>query len=315
MNFLKASMERSVLTSDENIKKFIAAREKLKADIESGNLILFPKNEAEEKIFKRQKAESDCKSYNAEIGNENAADNYNCDICKNKGMIAEVVEDENGCRVAYMQCKCRTVRNFLRKAQASGLKDVLKKYTFKTYIATEEWQKKLKSAAQRFMSDDDSNWFFIGGQSGSGKSHLCTAICTHYLKSGNEVKYMMWRDDVNYIKSIINDSEAYQQAVKKYKKVKVLYIDDLFKMGMNQTGEIPRPTAADINLAFEILNYRYNNNGLITIISSERQISDIMDIDEAIGGRIYEMTVRGGYVLNVKNGVGKNYRIKNIVEI
>ena len=55
----------------------------------------------------------------------------------------------------------------------------------------------------------------------------------------------------------------------KLKKVKVLYIDDFFKGGI---------TDADFRLAFEIINARYNDKGLRTIISSEVKIKDLMKI-------------------------------------
>ena len=71
--------------------------------------------------------------------------------------------------------------------------------------------------------------------------------------------------------------------MKPWKTVEVLYIDDLFK-----TEQGRNPTTADVNIAFEILNYRYRNPELITIISSERTIQDIVKIDEAVGSRIFE---------------------------
>lgn len=315
MNFIKECIADIVGNSADNAEKYKTALRQMRDDIASGKLIVSPKTDDEKKQWLRERAYTERDSYNAETGKENEIDGYNCDICKNKGLIADVVEDENGCRTVYKQCKCRAVRIFIRKANASGLKDVLKKYTFSNYEIKEDWQKTVKERAMQFAKDDLHNWFFIGGQSGAGKSHLCTAICTYYLKQNKNVKYMMWRDDSNYVKSIINDSEEYQRAVQNYKKVDVLYIDDLFKMGKDQQGNVPRPTTADINLAFEILNYRYNNKGLITIISSERQLHEIVDIDTAIGGRIYEMTAEGGYAIDIKNDDKKNYRNKGIVEL
>ena len=87
----------------------------------------------------------------------------------------------------------------------------------------------------------------------------------------------------------------------------VLYIDDLFKIGKGQDGRKQRPTSADVNLAFEILNYRYNKPTCITIISSELYAEDILDIDEAIGSRIYERAK----IVNISNDRAKNQRIKN----
>lgn len=314
MDGLMKFMENSVLTSDEKISKFSEAMRKLKADVKSGKAIISPKTPEEYKVWERQRAETEVQSFNAEVGREHEIDGYHCELCKDRGMIAEMAEDDYGCRAVYRQCRCRAIRTFIRKAKKSGLTDVMKKYTFSAYQAKEDWQKQLKAAAERFVKDDAPRWFFIGGQSGSGKTHLCTAICTCFLRQNRNVRYMMWRDESSYIKSVVNDPERYREAVQGLKKVDILYIDDLFKMGRNQMGEVPRPTTADINLAFEILNDRYNG-GRITVLSSERQIGEILEIDAAVGGRIYEMATPGGYALNIKDDAKKNYRTKAVVTL
>ena len=65
------------------------------------------------------------------------------------------------------------------------------------------------------------------------------------------------------------------------KTAPVLYIDDLFKGA-------ERPTQGDLNIAFELLNYRYNDERLYTIISTEKLLDELIAIDEAIGSRIAE---------------------------
>ena len=82
----------------------------------------------------------------------------------------------------------------------------------------------------------------------------------------------------------------------RYKKCKVLLIDDLFK------GSI---SGSDVNIMFEIINYRYLN-GLPVIVSCEKSIDEIMNIDEAIGSRLYEMSC--GYVASF-SGRRLNYRM------
>lgn len=70
-----------------------------------------------------------------------------------------------------------------------------------------------------------------------------------------------------------------------------------------------------MNAAFEIINYRYNNQDLITIISSERTLTDLLDIDEAIAGRIAEKSKPGGYCINLNKDTKKNWRMQGIVEL
>ena len=65
-------------------------------------------------------------------------------------------------------------------------------------------------------------------------------------------------------------------------------------------------TDADIRLAFEILNSRYNDSQLRTIISSELTLFEILGLDEAVGGRIYERSK--GFVLEAPR---ENWRLKH----
>ena len=70
------------------------------------------------------------------------------------------------------------------------------------------------------------------------------------------------------------------------------------------------PTSADIMIAFEILNYRYMNQDLITIISTEKSVDEILEIDEAIGSRLYQRSKK--YCIKLPSDKSKNYRMKGI---
>jgi len=128
-----------------------------------------------------------------------------------------------------------------------------------------------------------------------------------FINAGNAAHYMLWRDEIVPLKASVMDDEAYEKAIRKLKEIKVLYIDDFFK---TERGKMP--TTAEINIAFEILNYRYNNRDLITIISSERLIDDIIDIDEAVGSRIYERSRE--HCLVIQYDRTKNYRLNGGVD-
>lgn len=233
------------------------------------------------------------------VGNMNLRDGVECEKCKNKGLVFSIVNGELKSR----ECSCMKKRRTLRRAFESGLNDVLSEYTFPKYIATEEWQIGIKDKAMLFCKDEDAKWFYIGGQSGIGKSHLCTAIAGYYIKHGKDVRYMLWRDDVVKLKQLSNDYGGYQELMQPFKDVDVLYIDDLFK---SQSGA--EPTRADINIAFEILDSRLRSKDKITIISSEFTIGDAMNFDEATIGRIYQKC--GIYKIDIAKDKNKNYRLK-----
>lgn len=267
-----------------------------------GQNIAFGKVTGEEKIevTPEQWKQMQIDMYNNSQGNLNEFDGYNCDICHNKGFIARL--DENGYEV-HRYCKCQRVRSTLRRAKRSGLGDILSDFTFDKFEALDKWQIDLKNKAQAFCKDDSSRWFFVGGQVGCGKSHLCTAIAAHYIKHGLDVQYMVWVEDSKPLKALVNDI-GYQEAVNKFKNVDVLYIDDFLK---TQQGE--QPTKGDINLAFEILNRRLLNPEQITIISSEKTMSDLLGYDEGTMSRIYKLC--GLYKTDIEKDIRKNYRLRD----
>ena len=250
--------------------------------------------------------------WNNMVGDRDKEDGYDCPICKNKGTIAKLVDNGNGTYShCFADCKCVETRNSIMRMKRSGLKDIIKDYTFDKFIDSEPWQKSIKQAAMEYAKNPEG-WFFLGGQSGAGKTHLCTAICREFLLSGKRVLYMLWRDEIGKIKEaaqgakIAEDSENLRQILDKFKTAEVLYIDDLFKTGRAQDNSNPKPTAADINYAFEIINYRYNNPSLLTIISSELSEDELIDIDEALGGRIYERAK----AITIGKDRRRNYRIR-----
>ena len=236
-------------------------------------------------------------SLNSTEGRLNKEDKYDCRVCRNKGYLAKAVED----RVVFADCRCMEVRRAIGRMQRSGLKDVIRDYTFEKFQATQPWQKAIKEAAMEY-AEHPAGWFALCGQSGCGKTHLCTAICRELLLAGKSVRYMLWRDEIVRIKQ---GGDDLQKLLDSFKTAEVLYIDDLFKCGDG------RPTAADINYAFEILNYRYNNPKLLTILSSELTEDELLDIDEAVGGRIYERAK----AFTIGRSRVKNYRIRKAVRL
>lgn len=202
-------------------------------------------------------------------------DNVDCPICHNTGCIVSKAADGT---LKAVECACMAKRVSIRNLERSGLKDAISRYTMQAYVTDTPERKKVMSAANEFC-EAERGWFFISGKSGSGKTHICTAICSKLMDKGKAVRYMRWRDDSIMLKALTTDGEEYQRLIQPFKSVPVLYIDDFLKGGH---------TEADIRLAFEILNSRYNDSSLRTIISSELSLFDILGLDEAVGGRIYE---------------------------
>lgn len=180
--------------------------------------------------------------------------------------------------------------------EKSGLAEVLGRYTLENYQTTEPWQANILHKAKDYIADGGDRWFVITGTPGSGKTHICTAIAGAYIQAGKSVRYMLWRAEAPRLKALVNEREEYETAMRALQNVDLLYIDDFFK------GSV---TDADVNLAFEILNARYNRLKP-TVISGERDIEALMEIDAAIASRIYERS-RG---FCIKTPDGKNWRLR-----
>lgn len=236
---------------------------------------------------------------------------YDCEKCKNKGYIYSVIENDGHYSELAKECDCKAIRQSIISIRKSGLEPIIKKSTFERFETNEKWQQTVKEKAQIFANTVDhleNKCFFIGGGVGAGKTHLCTAIVGQMLSEKRTARYMLWVRDSAKLKMMVND-EAYEPELDDFRKVEVLYIDDFFKITKDGYGKETLPTSADIRLAYEIINYRYQHSELITIISSERFINEIEEIDSAVGSRIYEMSK--GNVLNIAREKKRNYRLKD----
>lgn len=214
-----------------------------------------------------------------------------CSICKDKGFTAEVADG----RMIARECECVKRRRVAKRIRLSGLGPMLQAQTLDSYIADEDWQKTALRKARDFC-DDSKGWFVIVGKPGTGKTHLCTGICGAMIEDGRDVRYMLWREAAPRLKSLVNDRAQYDREMDELKRCDVLYIDDFWK------GAV---TDADLNLTFELLNARYNDERKRTIISGEKSIEQIMGVDEAIGSRIYQRSA--GYRIKTDGG---NWRLR-----
>lgn len=248
--------------------------------------------------------------FNNSAGNLNERDGFNCPECQNRGSFMFAVKTEQTTYSMHRPCRCMKTRKSIARMKASGLQNTVRECRLENFKTQERWQKAILIAAKEFL-EQPNGWFFIGGQNGSGKTYICTAIARELLLRGRELRYMPWREDSAKLKqsNSADSGEDYQELMSDYKNADVLYIDDLFKQPRGEkTKESPKPSAADINLAFELLNHRYNKPNALTLISCEWCLPELFEIDEAIAGRISERC--GENAVNIARDTEKDQRRK-----
>lgn len=161
-----------------------------------------------------------------------------------------------------MECRFDNFTHHNRPQSVIGAHEAAKHY-FSTYRAN---------------CDKAQNSIALLGKPGSGKTHLLSAVANNLMRQEVRVMYFPHVEGMEELKE---DFDKMPEKVHAMKRVDVLYWDDLFK-GRD------KPTAWQLEKIFEVVNYRYLNN-LPMLISSERTIDDLVDIDEGIGSRIYSM--------------------------
>lgn len=223
-----------------------------------------------------------------------------CQVCNDTGFEHFIAEGE----IRSRRCGCMDMRMTLLRMEQSGLRDALKRYSFENYQAKEPWQKHCKEKAMAYAADP-KGWFFVGGQSGSGKTHLCTAIAGALMLGGHSLVYMPWREDAAKLKTLDRDSRERLELLEKLQNAPYLLIDDFLKAAPDLDGR-PRPTPGDINLAFDLISYRYLKE-LPTIISSELYPWEIANLDQATAGRIAERA--GEFSLRIQRDPRRNRRM------
>lgn len=213
-------------------------------------------------------------------------------------------------------CDCLSQHENKRLLNASGLTESLRRMTFDNFTTAHNWQKEIFSAAKRYAKDPGNSWFYIGGQVGAGKTHICSAIVAEMSKSGLRARYMVWPNEVDSIKG---NAEGFNEALEQWMEVKVLCIDDFLKTtteqrrGQNGRVETAKraPTAGELNAGFKLINHRYNRGDLLTIFSSEFFLDDIIRFDAGLGSRIYQRCSK--FLFEIGNDDGKNMRLTNEV--
>ncbi|NFK78962.1 MerR family transcriptional regulator [Clostridium botulinum] len=236
--------------------------------------------------------------------------NYKCKKCRDTTWI----ETEEG----FKRCECYEKEGIKRMWSKFGLdpQNTLKLNDYKPY---DEVTKIAKEKAINYIKEFNKikntkeNSFGLFGQPGAGKSHIIIAIGVALLKENIQVVYMPYLEVIRELKASTLDQEYYIKLISKYQCPTVLIIDDLFKdkikndqLIKDRYGNIVGLSESDVKHIYPILNYRYLND-LPTLISTECTQEMLIQLDEALAGRILE---RCGENMVTFKGPKYNYRMR-----
>lgn len=228
---------------------------------------------------------------------------YQCDKCKNKGMIAYLNENGKG---TLTNCSCYRIRKNREKMQKLGLLSFLdENNSFETMVSNENWQQHMISIAKNYVENFDNEWLLVCGSVGSGKTKLCSIVFSKILeKKPNAIcEYLQWDADCNNLTfPSEKEKDNVNALIEDYKNCDILYIDDFLRLKSKKDFN-----SYLSNTAKAIINYRYINK-LTTIISSELYYNELEELDEAIATRIYQMCGKGEHIISIKRDKGRNMR-------
>lgn len=214
---------------------------------------------------------------------------YKCSTCRDQGYFKD--EETN----QMILCECEKRKRAKKRMEKQGFKKGV--MTLKDFNIDDQISKRMKAIAERYIENYPSGSLAVMGQVGAGKTHLIIGVAQELIDKGHSVTYMPYVDMMMQLRQSIFNFEAYEKIMNDLKKCELLVIDDFLKGNI-----LPN----DLSIIFELINYRYLNQ-LNFVISSEKLLDEIIQIDEALGTRISQVTK--GYRVQVKKDAKRNKRI------
>lgn len=210
-----------------------------------------------------------------------------CPTCNGDGFVW-VIEDGHD---RVKECKCRKALLVERYLKNSGIDHTeYKEKSLETFCTDNDEAKAMKELAEKFLADESAKGIGYFGKSGTGKTHICIAICQELTRQkGWAHYYFSYRREIQRLKAVMYDDAEYGKMIAKWTTCRVLYIDDFLKFATDQRGIIQKQ---DLQIMYDIINTRLLNKA-VTLFSSEYTVGEVTRIDEALGSRIFDMTTYG----------------------
>ena len=228
----------------------------------------------------------------------NSKGSGSCIDCNGKGLIA--TREGNYQITHYCNCKIKKDAAELMRKNGFGKMSEL---TLDDYHVEYDWQKVVKKAALDFVNEENPVGFLITGQPGCGKTLLLSCLANElYLKTSIAPLYISFTSWLSSLKDVLGSGKLIYDEINKLKYAPILLLDDVLK-----SSTLGRVTPFDLETLFQIIDYRYKTDSLITLISSELLPDSLYQVDKAIAGRIIQMSSK--FNIQIKENKKYDFRL------
>ena len=218
-----------------------------------------------------------------------------CKVCGGSGYRLEVIDGYE----TFLECACIQPQRIRRYLYNSGIRyGEYEKKSLNTFREDTEEARRMKAIAKQFLADGKATGMGFFGKPGTGKTHICIAACQEYTrKQCLPHHYFSYRREIQRLKAVYYEAEPYGRLMERWQTCQMLYMDDLLKFAQDARGGF---LGQELQILYDIINARYINR-VKTIFSSEYTVSELCEIDSALGSRIYEMISPYGMKCEGKN--------------
>lgn len=199
-----------------------------------------------------------------------------------------------------IDCGCMANQQLRRRVVNSGIAEhLVKMCSFESFHPDSPALERMKQIAADYAKNP-TQWLYLSGTSGCGKTHLAVAAAVELMKQGQSVVYMNFSTEITVLKRVGGNPEERDKRIREAQSCPVLVLDDLL------SGS-DKPSAADVQVAFEILSKRYER-GLPTILTSKWSFAQLSAWSEPLGSRIYQRSKHSA--IHIKEDSRFNYRLR-----